>query len=1290
MSTPRQPFGQFKSRMEYILRETDKHLLDFKSLPATGLGGAGAGSGQPAANADRTMQKFEIEEALARSQTRQGDGLDLSAFVPASPERAPAKPAWYAQPASQTAATFTEVTPGELRLDKIENDAAAFRERIVGDLESAFKNAVRRIEDVREDMTRSLRTNSHDMEAQLKLVVANSMEDYGKRELDFRQKINSSLTALKREGTQQGHDQAVTIDKLVRQVVGLETELKRVQAVAATEGGVEIAKLASRAETNAQQIQELKSERKQAGTLSSDAAGRMQALIDKQATEIRQLQAVQRTKYEELGLSIDEKIQRVLEVQRKRQEAVNAEIERRLSEMRRKSESEMLETFRDVEMEQVRMNKSFLDLHKLLDDNVATADEDQKARDAEQATKWKSVGERIATLETGLSRVVAAAQTFGTQAQEAREMARKVELAREGDARMLSESRSRSLKLASQLEDLKLEVKELRHELRSGATSRQKQLDTLQRGVDLAKTERNRSEERFFKELRDHAASVHQKFTEQHTAFNTLEDELKQSKREAVSSRSEATAKLTALEHAMKVAGAAERKRTLDAAIGIVRVEVRRELEALDKGRSGSLAPLENRLAAAEARATGVQKALRTALDPLEVAVGVLKAQGADLTERIESLRRESNQTVRHADAMVGAKIAAARKEAAELVEEVRRDVELSQNDESAAQQQRLLRLKKEVLERVAEVRRASVQAQGGRISVVEQRIESLRQELGESTKQAGGDRERLDSAVRMIYTYGVQMFKESDVRVLLRDISEKLCRRVASLETRVGVPAGAAASVAADLTQLSHSEAELDGFNEWLGKSLNITSQTQFPEGALSADGKASGGAGTGGSAPRSPVAEILSSVMSPSPRSSRPSGTATTALATVPAASRSSGPTSPSSQRRGGSAANSPRQNDVKTSNPTEDFLKLRNRREWEQQLSQEARRAEDIALDEDSEARRRWMSESRAIASEEEALAKRRREISEKRERAAAAARERVESMRSAAAAAVQQGAAAGGGDGPADPETIRRKYRENVDAQIAQALNERARDRDKEQRRVEQVNAERAARAAEEAQRLQREQAQAERARAQQEERKRAEEKRARAEEEAQRQREEKAAEERRARENAEADERRRRDQAAAEERERREQAAAGAAKAAVAQSDVTKAGAAATGPVGASAGDNSTDDPLGSMSLNQDSLDLDMSDDWDKTDEDEPENSGDGGGPQNGQGEAKAGTKPRTAAPASAGKASPAAGKKKKSKGSSGLAYGASDLGLGDDGDDDDDDDDREFSPVGQSSDDDLF
>eukprot|EP00466_Bigelowiella_natans_P006347 jgi/Bigna1/141006/aug1.59_g15714 len=315
-SPSRRRYGEFKNTMSYLLSETEKHLnykIDEPSEAAMDT------------QNDLRMTSTVLNESIASPRMSSGGfyrerqlpvspaptkSFQRQAYNQSAPPLAPME-AWYEKPPSSArgaiAASFPKDTELSIRLDKVESDSSAFRERMVGDIEGAFKNAVKRIENLREDMLRIIRSNSNDLEAQLKLKLANTVEDSNQ----LHQRISAQITQVKREGERNRNgirEQAMSIDRVAQKVNGMNVDLKQCQAAASKFSEHDFADLAGKIEQNELNISRISHDEKTRNASTGDAIERLQSTVDRLSSELRALQSSTRTSHEQQSLEFDEKV----------------------------------------------------------------------------------------------------------------------------------------------------------------------------------------------------------------------------------------------------------------------------------------------------------------------------------------------------------------------------------------------------------------------------------------------------------------------------------------------------------------------------------------------------------------------------------------------------------------------------------------------------------------------------------------------------------------------------------------------------------------------------------------------------------------------------------------------------------------------------------------------------------------------------------------------------------------------------------------------------------------------
>eukprot|EP00472_Partenskyella_glossopodia_P006348 CAMPEP_0197524102 /NCGR_PEP_ID=MMETSP1318-20131121/8865_1 /TAXON_ID=552666 /ORGANISM="Partenskyella glossopodia, Strain RCC365" /LENGTH=601 /DNA_ID=CAMNT_0043076967 /DNA_START=117 /DNA_END=1922 /DNA_ORIENTATION=- len=225
-----------------------------------------------------------------------------------------------------------------------------------------------------------------------------------------------------------------------------------------------------------------------------------------------------------------------------------------------------------------------------------------------------------------------------------------------------------------------------------------------------------------------------------------------------------------------------------------------------------AIAPVEDRVAS-------LHNVVRQSVEPLDSKFSKLQTQLRETQDKVESLKMKSEMSSRQTGAQMDQKLSSMSSQLAAFKEEAKREMSLTMALEFETKVQQMLR------ENTSQAEKTAIAAQK-LASSLERKLASLSQTCNESSDQVKEDRERLEYCCRMIFTYGVQIIKESDVRNSLRDLAAKLCTRVAALETKSGIELP---SQRPDLAALSTQEAELNAFNGWLAKTHHITPKTRF-----------------------------------------------------------------------------------------------------------------------------------------------------------------------------------------------------------------------------------------------------------------------------------------------------------------------------------------------------------------------------------------------------------------------------------------------------------------------------
>jgi len=804
--------------MDYILRETERHL-DYKTLrgpieeksPLRGLN-------------DTLGSRDAYSETFRRS----------GGFIPSSPP-APIRVSepWYDKQRPKSAAN---VAQNDIRLDKLESDTAAFRERIIGDLEAAFKNAVKRIETMREDTLRMIRTNAHDLEAQMKLVVANAVQDHNQREVEFRQRMTNQLAQQKRAADHRAHEQALALDRLAQRISGLDGEIKQCNSSVGGISLLDVSQLATKVQQNNVKLEGLMRENKTRTTHATDATDRLQAALDRLSAEVRALRSTQRSQNEQQTLSLDEKIRQVLETQRKRSETFEDQVERRMEEMKKSSNEGLLGAVRDISLEHVRLNSSLVELHKLVDENLAHQSKFLESDHLAREMLRKELGERVGNLDALLQRTASAADTTSKQSAEALELARKAELGRVADRKSIAAFQTETAKYASQVADCKLEVKELASEYKSTNADRAKQLDTLQHTLETLRAESERERKRSARELRELTQNTFTKLAQLKEAQEAHGDEVKATQKMAFDYHEDMQQQVQSLNTTMKTK--LDVKTQEYELMRAVRAETKHAVEVLEKRVA---AMNSNVKTAVDANVSiRVQEALSKIVDPIEDRIGHLnksvdeklapvslklariETQSRDLKEYVEQIKIKSVVANGQATANLEQKILSQNKKISNLREEWKQEAPLLVKQNAIEIESKLEHRMRQSL---SMAQREAIEAKTGS-QAIERKINSLEQRMNSSREQIRDEKERIEYCCRMIYDYGVQTIKEADVRSALRSTTYRLCSRVAALETKNGLQN---VQSTAGFSKVSAQEAELDEFNQWLQKTHHITPQTRF-----------------------------------------------------------------------------------------------------------------------------------------------------------------------------------------------------------------------------------------------------------------------------------------------------------------------------------------------------------------------------------------------------------------------------------------------------------------------------
>ncbi|GAB5366356.1 hypothetical protein AAMO2058_001136800 [Amorphochlora amoebiformis] len=777
--------------MESILRETEKHL-DYKS---------------PKTSRPRALStNFEVNIDDILSPTRPPRGRS-SHYTPHSPY-------------SENLYSHQPLSDVDMRLGKMENESEAFRDRIVGDLESAFTNAVRRIETMREDMIRMIRSNSNDLEAQMRLTQANMIKDHNQRETEFRQRVVNQMTLMKRNTDRRAHELTLNLDNLSQKLGTMRADVRQCQTSTSSLSVLNLAQLAARVEQNQAKIEAVLREQKSRNTTNGDTLDSLQNNLDRVTQEVRSLNSKLRSMRNSQNVTIDEKVREAAEIQRKRQDALEEQLQRQLTEMKSKQEGELLSSVREISLEHVNLNTALVDLHTLIDENLALQKQGQQADEEEREEMNKSLMSKIDNLDHRTQELRADSQLLGTQTQEALGLARKAEMGREADRKTMTQAQDERSKIRSEVADLKLQMREVCHKLDGEAIERQKRLEALELLLKSLRSEN----------LHDHQAlkSVVQDLkhedNSQKSLITQLEDTLEAKIRSldaALQAKSKNESTKADLNEITKLRG--EFKHSLS----LVDTRITNMNESLGKSLD-AVAPVATQKAVnktteiVENRVGGLHKVVNGSLIPMQSQVHKLEVQLRETMDSLQAVKRQQSLGNRQSNLDIDQKFAGISTEIDRVKKETKREIAHEQGQVSLLLEHKLRRM---IHEATAKTEQSSLE-QRQKSTSLDQRLTTLNQAFRAVEDEQTADRKRIDYCSQMIFTYGVQIIKEADVRSSLRDVVGDLCNRVDTIETHTGSPLKRTAS---DLGLASIQEGELNNFNEWLAKSLNITPQTSL-----------------------------------------------------------------------------------------------------------------------------------------------------------------------------------------------------------------------------------------------------------------------------------------------------------------------------------------------------------------------------------------------------------------------------------------------------------------------------
>eukprot|EP00466_Bigelowiella_natans_P006346 jgi/Bigna1/141005/aug1.59_g15713 len=500
----------------------------------------------------------------------------------------------------------------------------------------------------------------------------------------------------------------------------------------------------------------------------------------------------------------------MMQMQKKRQEAVEEQFEEQLQELKKSTERNLLASVRDISEEHVRLNTTLVELHSVVDENLAHQHKAQEADKIEREQLQKLVEERVGELRLAVDKLSLRAEKSESQAQEAVALARKAEMGREADRKKLEAALSESSKRGESIVDCKRKVEELGHELRVDMHTRQKQLDSLERSTEALKEKGERERSKITRDLQKFENLMHSKLTKFDAAQKSHGDEVQATQRLASNYNSDLETKLKDLETKLKVAGHKQGIEMLEKRLSSLTSTISTKIdvkvsEAMQSQASRTSASIDQRM-------ESLYKSMRETTGTLKEQLSTLDSRVTGAVDKFAT----GNHLSGDVSSNVELKLQAMKNEIQASKEEVKRKISLSRLDAEAE-------VKRVVGEQTTKFDKSSVETRR-RITGIEEKMKSMHQLFSTITEELGTDRKRLEYCSSMIFEYGKHILKDSEVRDLLHDMTAKLCSRVASLETKSGMPIQ---DETFNLSNLANQKKELDTFNRML--SENIKSQMRL-----------------------------------------------------------------------------------------------------------------------------------------------------------------------------------------------------------------------------------------------------------------------------------------------------------------------------------------------------------------------------------------------------------------------------------------------------------------------------
>eukprot|EP00466_Bigelowiella_natans_P011951 jgi/Bigna1/143538/aug1.79_g18246 len=452
--------------------------------------------------------------------------------------------AWYENPAPKANGRMTGFLPKNvdigIRLDKVESDSTAFRERMVGEVEGAFKNAVMRIEALREDMLSTIRSNSNNLEAQIKASLASTIDESNKRELEFRQRVSAQITKGKREVNERSHDQAMAIDRLAQRLGAMEAEMKQNERSVSSVSAHRFSDLEGKVDQIRLKLDRVNREEKSHSANTEEAIERLQGTVDRLSAEQIALQSTSRSRHEQQLLALDEKVRQAVDTRRWRQESVEEQIQSQLKKLRQNTERNLLDSMKELSEENVRLNAKLVELHDIVKGSL----EAQRAGKRER----EELKDEVSQLRLS----VKALSKDQPQAREALALARRVEKGREVDQKKLESVLIQASKRGETLADCKFKIKELGHKLETDISARQRQLSSLEHSMKAFTTMTERGNSQIANEWTGFEDRVRNKLKAFAEAQKAQEDRVKVSQQLTTDSNAGFEAKLKVLDSVIK------------------------------------------------------------------------------------------------------------------------------------------------------------------------------------------------------------------------------------------------------------------------------------------------------------------------------------------------------------------------------------------------------------------------------------------------------------------------------------------------------------------------------------------------------------------------------------------------------------------------------------------------------------------------------------------------------------------------------------------------------------------